>query len=47
MLTLSYDKIIHYNDLPLCSAVGIHDLALEEAKNVKARFDPRILFKKL
>lgn len=43
----SYGKITYHNDLSLCSAVGIHDLALEKEKNVKARFDPEMLFKKL
>lgn len=37
----SYGKIVYHNDLSLCSAVGVHDLALEKEKNVKARFDPK------
>lgn len=28
-------KIIYYNDLSLCSTVGVHDLALEKAKDVR------------
>jgi hypothetical protein len=37
---LLYAKIVDNSILPLHSTLGIHDLALEEEQNVRARFAP-------